>query len=249
MTGFRLSWFLKDINGSRLNGTQKITEYWKQETQSPGYLEQQLVSRVQLATQARIENVGLDEVFTRTIKEKAKLTYYTRMCSGSQIAPKYYKVISGLNIGLNKTGGDANNEDVLTGFMMFSTMIYCSESVALSQFLHSLLSTESPRTIIQATVNTIQSGDIEKSMNKKRMNRFYLALDKIFHLQLGKIFLATKSPSELQAMKTKDWPYFSNYSQEIDQCLKNASCQGVKDIIQTLGKLYNMAKQTINYPF
>ena len=239
MTGFRLSWYLKDINGSRLTGTQKMTEDWKLEAQSPGYQEQQLVSMVQLATQARTQSVGWQEVFIRTIKEKAKLTYYTSMCLGSQIKPDHYSLIAGLNIGLNHTtGGVANDEDFLTGFMMFSTMIYCSESVALSQFLHSLLSDQSPRTIIQATVNTIQSGDIMGIMNKKGMSQFYLALNKIFHFKLGKILLATVSSSDIEAMVARDWPFISHYSQEIDQCFNNGNCQGVRDLVNNLGK-YN----------
>ena len=245
MTGFRLSWFLKDSNGSRLTGTQKMTEDWKPEAQSPGYQEQQLVRMVQLATQARTQNVGSMELINRTILKKAKLIQngqldYVTMCSGGQIKTDHHGLIDGLNIGLNDTtGGVPIDEDPLTGFMMFSTMIYCSESVALSQFLYSLLSTQSPRTIIQATVNTVQSGDIKDPMKRNRMNQFYLALDKIFHFQLGKILLATVSPSDIETMLAKDWPYFSHYSQEIDQCLNNASCQGVKDLVQTLGKFYS----------
>ena len=244
MTGFRLSWFLKDINGSRLTGTQNLTEDWKPEAQSPGYQEQQLVSMVQLATQARTENVVLEEVIHRTIKEKAKLIQngqldYASMCSGGQIRPDHYNVVAGLNIGLNDTfGGVASDEDVVTGFMMFSTMIYCSESVALSQFLTSLISNQSPRTIIQATFNTIQSGEIKQVVNRKGMNQFYLSLDMIFHFQLGKILLATVSPSELQTMLAKDWPYFSNYSQEIERCLNSTSCQGVSDLVKSLGKYH-----------
>ena len=52
-------------------------------------------------------------------------------------------------------------------------------------------------------------------------------MDKIFHFQLGKILLATVTPSDIKTMLNKDWPYFSHYSQEIDQCLNNASCQGI----------------------
>ena len=167
------------------------------------------------------------------------------MCSENQIRPSYYSVIRRLDVGPdNTTGGVANDEDVLTGFMLFSTMIYCSESVALSQFLHSLLSTQSPRTIIQATVNTIQSGQIKEMSNRKRMGQFYLALDVIFHFQVGKILLATASTLELKAMMAKDWPYFTPYSKETDQCLNGDSCQGVRDLVQTLGKLDHLRAAT-----
>ena len=121
--------------------------------------------------------------------------------------------------------------------MLFSVVVYCSEPVALSQFLNSLLSTQSLRTIIKATVNTIQSENIKESLSKEQMNQFYLALDKIFDFQLGKILLAISSPPEIEAMMAKDWPFFTHFSQEIDQCLEEGSCRGVQDIVNTLGKI------------
>ena len=138
-------------------------------------------------------------------------------------------------------------EDIKTGFMIFSALVYCSESVVLSQFLHSLLSTQSPRTIIQATVNTIEFNVLHENRNRMKMNRFYVALDHIFHFQLGKILLATASPSELQAMIAKDWPYFTHYSQEIDECLNGASCQGIMNLVQNLGNIIYFFVHTLPY--
>ena len=242
MTGFRLTWFLKHSNGSRLTGTHDMAKDCKLRTKSPGYAEQQLVNMVQLATQARTENLGSEEVIHRTLLEKKKIIQsaqldYASMCKGGQIKPNHYGLIHGLNIGLNNsTGGEASGEDALTGFMMFSTMIFCSESVPLYQFLHSLLSTQSPRTIIQATVNTIEAGDIKERSNRKRISQFYLVLDKIFHFQLGKILLATVSSSDIEAMMAKDWPYFSHFTEEIKKCLNHSSCNGVRDLVKSLGK-------------
>jgi hypothetical protein len=68
------------------------------------------------------------------------------------------------------------------------------------------------------------------------MAQFYAALDNIFNLQFGKILLATASLSQLEDMMAKDLPYLTKYSNEIDQCIKNASCQKVVNLIQTLGK-------------
>ena len=68
------------------------------------------------------------------------------------------------------------------------------------------------------------------------MNKFYHALDKIVHFQLCKILLATATHSQLEAMMTKDLPYFSNFSQDLNNCLNGANCQGLRDIVQTLGK-------------
>ena len=122
--------------------------------------------------------------------------------------------------------------------MIYSAIVFCPESnMKLYQFLHSLLSTQSPRTIIQATVNTIQSGDIKDNLNRNALNQFYLALDKIFWFQYGKILLALTSSSEIEHMISKDLPYLTNFTQDIKHCLSSADCQGVMEVVQSLGKL------------
>ena len=248
MTRFHLDWFLQDSNGSRL--TEKMPDLpgdWKPETAVTRYREQYLVRMVQLASRARANNMTREEILDVTIREKAKLItsgfLKYRMCSGGQVTTgSYPKVFDELDIKINS---DTNvrtitEEDIETGFMLFSAIIFCSEPVALSQFLHNLLTTQSPRTIIQATVNTIQSEDIKEIITRKLMNNFYLDLDKIFQFHLGKIHLATASSSQLQSMMAKDWPYFTRYSHHIDQCLNNNSCQGVNTTIKSLGKPFNI---------
>ena len=184
------------------------------------------------------------------MNEKAKLInndiiQYTTMCSGGQVKKGYYPLIFGgidrqlsgdrANIFIAKEDIEITKEDIETGFMLFSALVYCSEPVALSQFLHSLLSTQSPRTIIQSTVNTIQSALLRENKNKDRVNQFYLALDKIFHFQFGKILLATSTPTQLQNIIKEGWPYFFHFYQDLDQCLKNINCQGAIDLIKSLG--------------
>ena len=117
--------------------------------------------------------------------------------------------------------------------MIFSIMVFCSESVALSQFYHNLLSTQSPRTVIKATVNTIESGNLKQRISRGYINKVFLTLDNVFNFRLGKIYLATANILQLQSMMDKNNPYFTKYSQDkIDQCLSGTECT----IIQTLGK-------------
>ena len=71
-----------------------------------------------------------------------------------------------------KTQNNVTDEDITTGFMIYSAIIYCSESAPLSQYLHNLLTNERPRTIIQSTVNTIQSDDIDERIIRKLLNEF-----------------------------------------------------------------------------
>ena len=134
MTGFRQSWSLKDSSESRRNESQRTTECQKADTPSPGYQEQQLLRMVQLATQARAKNVDRKEVINKMIFEKAGLIQnkqldYTSMCSGGQVKENHHSVVGELNIGLNDTVNTLIiDEDYHTGFMIFSAMIYCSET-------------------------------------------------------------------------------------------------------------------------
>ena len=233
---------------------------WVTEGSVPRFQDQYLIIMVQLARMARVSNMSREEILDVTIKEKAKQItgptwkriQYTSMCSGGQVKKIYYpqvfdKIDNRIFEGDSRTydyndpqENEVTDLDIETGFMMFSTLVYCSELVALSQFLHNLFSTQSPRTIIHATVNTIQSDYIEKRMTRKLLNGVYLALDEIFQFQLGRILLATASQSQLEGMIARDRPYFIRYSQETDQCLKNISCTGIQDLVTTLGTVFIM---------
>ena len=242
MTGFSLSWFLKDSNGSHLTEMKHdLTADWKHpEVDIPKYRNPFLETMVQLASKARLSNMSA--VMKEVIQTKKELITngllnYTSICSGGQVEQEFQSRIFGnVNLGLNMHESDiiTEEEDLKTGFMIYSALISCSESVALYHFLHSLLSTQSPRTIIQATVNTIESDNLRDRISKHRINQMYMLLDTIFNLHYGKILLATSSPSQLEAMLAKDRPYFSNYSQEIEQCLGGVSCQGVNDLMQQI---------------
>ena len=129
--------------------------------------------------------------------------------------------------------------------MYYNTFLCPEEEVIkLYQFLHNLVFTQTPRSIIQATVNTIHSGKVKSSMNKK-LNEFFLALYNIFHFQLGNILLAIKTSDEIKDMLDKDWPYFSHHREKIEQCLNGHNCQGVTDIVNSLGKTHSFANTYI----
>ena len=139
----------------------------------------------------------------------------------------------------------ASDEDLETGFLLFSAIIYCPESVTelfeLYQFLTNLVANETPRTILQATVNTIKADIVEESLNKRRLNDFYLALETTFHLQFGKILLATVSKEEMQMIMDKEWPFLESYKDNVEACLASENCQDIQDIIKELGKLLNLS--------
>ena len=228
MTGFRLSWFL-----------QNSLPMKESDAGAPNYYEPNLVRMVQLAKLARDHNLTRDDVIRKSIEEKGNLILqgaltYSKMCSKGQFRIyEYQHVFTTFDLGLNYTTQVENvvEEDIKTGILIYSIFTYCSESVALSEFLHNLLTTQSPRTIIQA----IQLESIKGSLARKMFNQFYLALYQTFDLKLGKIFLATASRSQLKAMMDMGWPYLTPYSKEIDICLNGTSCQGLNNLVQTIG--------------
>ena len=245
VNGFKIDWFLQDGNGNRFTEMMpEIPADWEPNAVAPRYRHDDLKRLTFLAKEARLKGMIQSDMLIHVLKEKEVLIQsgviqYISMCWGNQIMNKHYKVFEDITLGLNITKGmgSVTEEDIESGFMIFSAFVYCSESVALSKFLHSLLSSQSPRTIIQATVNTIESVVLDENKNKERLNKFYLDLDQIFHFQLGKILLATASPSELQAMIAKDLPYFTHYSKEIDECFNGVSCQGINNLVQIIGKI------------
>ena len=244
MTGIKLSWKIE--NPPKLMTTNDIG--WN--IQAPRYQDQYFVQMVQLASRARANKMNRDEILNKAMKDKANIFqsgvlwkdyHQTKICSEGQLTKTFYSTFFDvITLGMENSDKNPviNDEDVETGFMIFTAIVYCPESVLkLYQFLHSLLSTQSPRTIIRATVHTIQSENLEGDTIKKMMNEVYLAMDKVFHFQYGKILLATTSLLELEAMMLKGRPYFTHYSKEIDQCLSGVSCKGLQDILLTLGNL------------
>ena len=98
---------------------------------------------------------------------------YLKTCSTGQASPEYFPTLfdhiyNDISHSNDYDMKRITHQDILTGFEVFSVIVDCSESVAISKFLHSLLSTQSARTIIQATVNTINYGPRVKSASALR---------------------------------------------------------------------------------
>ena len=252
LTGFKVSWSFK-IRKSKNTGRNTMhnaTQQPKNTTQfrpNP-YLKEMVVA----ASKGRQTQILSQEMTDNVLHKKEALILggsfqVNNMCSGGQVRPVFFPTIfREMNFGTNNSVENItsiNTKDIETGFCKFSAIVYCSESVGLSQFLHSLLSSQSPRTILQATVNTIMSGDLQESGSRKALSKFYLALDKVLGLQFGKILLATRMEKYglgkgfIRDMLASDLPFLDLYKKEIKTCLNQESCKGVEDLIQSLGSL------------
>ena len=85
-------------------------------------------------------------------------------------------------------------------------------------------------------MNTIESGKLKGVATDDQVSEFYLSLDKIFNLQYGKVLLATATKEELQYMVARSWPQITTYRNQVDSCLNGSGCQGIRSLVNTLGK-------------
>ena len=248
MTGFRLGWFLRDTNGTRLTEIKPdLPNVWNYENAVPRFKGDILRNMVKLARQARINGMSRVQILTKTVQEKANMMINgsfqdISICSHDQVQPQFYsQVFQDVTFGLkmNQSDDDISDEDVKTGFMIFYTIAYCSEStVKLFKFIHRVTSSETLRTIIKTVVNMIED-DRNLSKIRNPLNNLYHVLEGMFNLQLGKILLATVSHQQLQIMIAKDWPYFTQYQPHVNECLNGTNCQTVMDLVNSLGtRLY-----------
>ena len=207
---------------------------------SPRYKDQYLTSMVKLANHARNNNMDMDKIFAEVLEKKADIFQSEYLqCTNTQvnrdILDQVFDQIPQVNDETHLP--NITDGDITTGFMIYFAHVYCAESSYLYQFLSTLITSQSPRTILQSIVNTVQSEDDMEDENKKKFKQIYIELNKILDLQYGKILLATATPRQLKNMIAKDWPFFGNYTEEVKECLHGNSCQVVQDLVQTLGDL------------
>ena len=67
------------------------------------------------------------------------------------------------------------------------------------------------------------------------MKTFYDVLAGTLKLDYGNILLATSTKSQLQALIDNDWPFFTNTTDLLKDCLMNSDCDDIQEIIQELG--------------
>ena len=229
MTGFKLNWFVKDKNGSRL--TEKLPpkqEDWKQEVPTPKYELPSLFEMVQLARQLRLQNVTKEVVLEEVIHNKwQEINTFEEdgMCSMGQIQPQkqkeaFAKLVP--NVDTNKTEGPPSEEDIKTGYELFHAVIYCPTIVfKLFRFVDQLVSSETSRTIMQTFVHLFQPGQMNDMESFTLAKQFYSVFAKTLHLQHGNVLVGTSTTSQLQAYL----PFIPSVS----------SPDEIKDIFQELG--------------
>ena len=225
MTGFRLSWRIE-------NPVVASSSIAPQYSPDPS-----LLNAIHFAREMRINNFTDDDVHL-TIKEKSQCEEWGHK---SKVTGNIFETLF-KNMSEDIMMGPIDHEkDILNGFKIYFTVLSClPETSKTFLFFDQLISGESKRTLLQATVNTIQAveaTELNHSLLKKKekVSMFYQALDKIFDLQFGKILLAVSTKEELQFMFDKGWAFFGNLTNELGHCLNGTRCTQIAEAIQNLG--------------
>ena len=130
----------------------------------------------------------------------------------------------------------ANTEDKITGLAIHFAITYCpTMEIKLFYFVDKILSDESSRTIIQTYVHLFRSKVVKDKKSISLMKEFYHVLAKTLDLQYGNILLATSSKSQLQTVIDNDWPFFTNNTDLVKDCLYDSECKSIQNIIQGQG--------------
>ena len=249
VTGFRLNWFIQDINGTKLTETLPArTHDWKSLEVSSNYTDDLLNKSVQLANQLRQQNMTQEDMVTKVVQEITHIKkegvfnigyLEDKFCSPVQSLS--WQGYNAVNVILdilidNETTNTILIEDLKAGFAIYSAVVFCSNTPKqLYKFFFDLVSKEAPRTILLALVNTIRSSSLKTYADKLQLNEFYHSLNLIMKPMYAQIITAISSRNDLKKMNDNGWPFFSNKTEMFLESVQSDHYQNVSEPTDTLG--------------
>ena len=236
--GFSMNWTISTEN----NNGQGVSDIYNTV----------LVRMVNLAKEARRMNMTKATLRSEVINSKARQigdgNYTLKQCHRGRVEENMFILDKrawhfqdGLSVEIEETdvfNSDTTEEDLETGFELFSWLIFCPEELQLLyQFHMELLTTKNVQTILQTTVNNMKSGKIKEKSNIELVKTFFSELDNIVSTDLGKIVLALSSKMDIEKVLEDNMPYTKLYDEKsIQDCMKYNNCQILSDVIQDLGE-------------
>ena len=238
MTGFELNWFIESQNGSRITETlPKVDGKWRNKVSTPEHQELWLTKTSQLARHYRLQGLSREEIVQRIVRKKMMVTDFVHksdhICMGGQVKTNHYKTLfEEVLIEVDDEGPITNQEDLQNGFATFVAIVFCPdvvEELKLYKFVDDLLTSQSPGTIMRATINTIEAATLKEDLSSK-FNEFFKILNQVLELRYGMILLASSSPSSVRKMlasdSESDRPYFPKGNKYVEQC-RDGFCESL----------------------
>ena len=254
LTGFKLSWrvnfeepqLITNISEKNTgqSGLSQSVEGQKRDVATPKYKQPLLTEMVQLANFLRVDqNMTRMQILNKVTEDKMEnvsILMKSGVCSDEQISASQFNETLPELASYDKIkdlGGPITSEDILTGFELFHSIVYCPVmDIKFYSFVDQLLMEESSRTIIQTFVNLFHPGVVTDQKRFKQAKEFYMEVADTLNLHYGNVLLATSTRSQLQSVIDNDWPFFTNNTDLVKSCLLNSTCEGIQDIIGKPGK-------------
>ena len=107
----------------------------------------------------------------------------------------------------------------------------------MGQFMEQLITNATPRSLLLAVVNSLQSDNLNKN-DRTLLTMFYKDLDRMMNLKFGRILLALSTPSQLKTMLAQDLPFVTEYAEDIELCSSQNNCTGIAALINTIGEFW-----------
>ena len=189
---------------------------------------------VDLAMRIRLQNLTM-EIILREIEGKKRINPKDGKClTGNNVPDKKVHASK-----LRKTSGKPSDEDIKTGLVLFHAAQFCPTLVVkMHNFIDQLLAKKYSRTIIQTIVGLFQLTAIEEENSFNLTKQFYQILASTLDLQYGNLLLATSTKAQLQAVMRNKWPFFTNYTDLVEDCLREEHCSFLQNVFRNLGKSY-----------
>ena len=214
-----------------------------------------LVQMVNLVREANKINTTTAALKLEVIRIKAKMIedgeylidkwcHFDRVRKNMLILNKQtWRIEAGLGVNIKERDvihPETTDEEFVTGFDIFSLLIFCPEELQLLyQFHMELLDNKNTQTILQTTVNNIKSGRMKDETNVEYVKSFFFELDSIISTDLGKVVLALSRKRDFQQLLKDNMPYTKTLDNTaIQNCMKDNNCQSLSDAIQDLGENY-----------
>ena len=242
MTGFKLTWRIE--NSTWMANSSEVVKNTKNNNEKSNEASHTwLVKLVKMAQYLRVnENLTEEQIMDKVVRGKVQnISILSEgICANDQIKSGHLDETFPNLVSLGKMESQAEpatNEDLRTGFELYHALVSCPViDIKLYSFVNQLLSSESPRTLIQSYANLFRSGVLKGTTSITSATEFYVDLAVTLNLQYGNILLATSTKSQLQAVRDMDGPFFINNSDLVKTCVVESQCDGLQDIIGDLGR-------------
>ena len=183
-----------------------------------------LWSLVNLARESKTKKVLESVVWEVLLKHRwdKETVKHSKCLDESQIAEVIFSVIQ--ELGLEYTSNTwLPQEDLSLGTEFYSALYYCPdhllEAARLSVFFESLISSQSLRTVVAATMHNIQPRAADRIRDFAAINNWYRFLDGRFNLSLGPAIFNLFTSEELAKLTALQPPFLDG---EENRCIEKS---------------------------